>query len=193
MENIYLEKWQRNKNNFNIFGQMKLTKKSQLKHKMKVMFEDREGKTTVGIIEECHVGFHADFSLCWEDKGLLKHEYLWLSFDKAGCLRFDYNFSNLRTVEKTLDDFSTLEIGDELENAEGNILTVLDVREKLIGLSCSNEPKLFFDYYTKGDLEREGKFHLRKEPKEVIEIEGDWYYKSDVLKKINELKPVKDK
>lgn len=157
---------------------MKLAKYSQLKHGMKVLCEidgkeikdakisiDEDGR--VYVCQNVKDGFDA------EDK--LGYKYSWiLSYEGEDIEDWDDNVKNLRTAEKTLDDFSTLEIGDVLVDRDGDERTILDVREKIIGLSNLSHGERYGNFYTKDDLDYYGcKLKEQPEEDETVELTMD--------------------
>ena len=76
----------------------------------------------------------------------------------------DGNVTNLKPFKKTIRD---VEIGDILIR-DGEEQMVLDVREKIIGLSEYYDFNSFCNFYTFEELERYG-YKLKDEPEEKIE------------------------
>ena len=74
------------------------------------------------------------------------------------------NVTNLKPFKKTLRD---VEIGDILIR-DGEEQMVLDVREKIIGLSEYDDFEIFDCFYTFEELEED--YELKDEPEEVEEL-----------------------
>ena len=95
---------------------------------------------------------------CAEDR--LGYEYSWqLNKDFTND-----NVTNLKPFNKTIRD---VEIGDILIR-DGEEQMVLDVREKIIGLSEYYDFNSFCNFYAFEELERYG-YKLKDEPEEKIE------------------------
>lgn len=153
---------------------MELTKYSQLRHGMKVWCEihGTEIKDVKISIDEGGAAYVCQNVVPGVNaQNKLGYKYSWVFADKDEDIEeWECGVKNLRTAEKTLDDFSTLEIGDVLVDRDGDERTILDVREKIVGLSTLGDGERFGVFCTKAELDNLG-YKLKEEPKEDEAVE----------------------
>ena len=136
------------------------------KHKQKVVCEI-DGKK----ITDVKISIDKDGTpyICQNEKdgvtaeNLLGYKYSWeLNKDFTNCL-----VTNLKPLNKTIRD---VEIGDIVVDKYNNEnkRMVLDVREKIVGLSECDDFENFDCFYTFEELEKYG-YKLKDEPEEEIE------------------------
>lgn len=136
------------------------------KHNQKVTCEIRGDKIT-----DAKISIDEDETpyICQNEKdgvtadNLLGYKYSW-QLDKDFT---NDNVTNLKPFNKTIRD---VEVGDIIVNKYNNENEgmVLDVREKIVGLSWDNNFEVFDYFFTFEELEKDG-YKLKDEPEEEIE------------------------
>ena len=99
------------------------------------------------------------------------------------------HLEELEPLEKTLDDISTLEVGDRLIDEAGEESAILGICGKVVFLSAKSDFDRFSDGYTMPELKNIGFRLATPTPStpELLEIDGRRYVKAEVIERLKDL------